>query len=746
MLQFYTAEGAEGLHHLRKSPGLYGLVPKVLAVPTSFRTRAVLSNYAADNMWTGPAGFADMHECVHAKFTSDLPIFGSATNWSTWYGPDFQGHLRRFDAPTTPDGKTLYVLPGGGGFHSISEEINEYQYRIDGNLDWIHPNCLLEELYGIIIADYFRWSQRVTVNLIRSYHSCENGHVATTSVQYKRSWSGAAAIRIFMDTDAQTLFDRFCPISAEMVEHATNAQLSFDDAQRAYSEQRTLQRAELDKELVFHDLNTGAVYRRLGEIKTQIADLKARKASLKADRTRQRAVRDSIRASRDATNEEVTAILAKIDEAFIGHTSMASLSEGTRNEVNRLKRKAKLLDHRAEFQTLWLRIVRHGLDVSYAEWTKLKAEIQSLYDAKAALYAELEKLNGTAATVYAARDSLEAQSPIVPGFWDTASSDFTYYVQPSQAATAYLEKLEAFKANLIERKVPFTSEAVREKREELLREMVVALIEYKEIYDKWIEFNPVSRVDYGKAVMSAVEDIAYVDVNSIAYLKDLPEVFGEIQSLYKVIQNPADPTAWAGLVLNVSYGTRLTIADTEELVLGIQNALRKSNWGHQFAKTQGGIGHDFSFPLADSNYPARRTVNASVYYGEHDERFDRLIDEALRWDVAPTLGNMWDLVPYSFVIDWFVNVGQILEDMDTIWQAARLPVKAYFKSFLDRIDVPHRFVEKVCSSGQVIHFSHYERKTQEDLDLYIHPLEFSSLPPGVIPQAASLLVQNSKRI
>lgn len=36
----------------------------------------------------------------------------------------------------------------------------------------------------------------------------------------------------------------------------------------------------------------------------------------------------------------------------------------------------------------------------------------------------------------------------------------------------------------------------------------------------------------------------------------------------------------------------------------------------------------------------------------------------MKWDLWPTLGNSWDLIPFSFVVDWFVDVESILERID----------------------------------------------------------------------------------
>lgn len=191
---------------------------------------------------------------------------------------------------------------------------------------------------------------------------------------------------------------------------------------------------------------------------------------------------------------------------------------------------------------------------------------------------------------------------------------------------------------------------------------------------------------------------------------------------------------------------KLTVADTGELLEGIHRKIQQASWLRSWNKVQGGVSSQPDFPYDDAEFPLHRTVNANVYYGECDDRLSRALLEIDNWDVLPTFSNVWDLIPYSFVVDWFVNVGTILEDMDTMWKALELPVLCYFSTTTDSVDVPHRYISEICPYGQTVRFSHYERRKRDQLDLFMHKLEFSAMPTEVIPQASSLIVQRLDKI
>lgn len=62
------------------------------------------------------------------------------------------------------------------------------------------------------------------------------------------------------------------------------------------------------------------------------------------------------------------------------------------------------------------------------------------------------------------------------------------------------------------------------------------------------------------------------------------------------------------------------------------------------------------------------SVNLAVEPADYNG-FMRLIRHAYEWDYFPSLANIWDAVPLSFVVNWFVNVGDIFEDVDRLVQS-----------------------------------------------------------------------------
>lgn len=42
----------------------------------------------------------------------------------------------------------------------------------------------------------------------------------------------------------------------------------------------------------------------------------------------------------------------------------------------------------------------------------------------------------------------------------------------------------------------------------------------------------------------------------------------------------------------------------------------------------------------------------------------QILNDLFRWDIFPTFGNLYDWVPWSFVVDWFFPIGPALEAID----------------------------------------------------------------------------------
>lgn len=93
-------------------------------------------------------------------------------------------------------------------------------------------------------------------------------------------------------------------------------------------------------------------------------------------------------------------------------------------------------------------------------------------------------------------------------------------------------------------------------------------------------------------------------------------------------------------------------------------------------------------------------------------QFDKLSAAGL----APDLYNLWDLVPYSFIVDWFTDVGDCIERMTMHQRALKYDIR-YITIGAQRSSslVCHSNVGDIC-----IPFHHYERFVTNQLPNFVY--------------------------
>jgi len=173
-------------------------------------------------------------------------------------------------------------------------------------------------------------------------------------------------------------------------------------------------------------------------------------------------------------------------------------------------------------------------------------------------------------------------------------------------------------------------------------------------------------VHFGDLAMQAVKKVNANEVNMFAFLKDLRRPWEMIPKL----RNLAKLKTHADNYLSVNYGVLPTVNDLQTIMQAFKR-----------------IG-----PYIDSN--GFSTYNAfhgdNVQIGTMNSRLEQRIKVAISDDESAlsqlyariasagfdlTLKNVWDLIPYSFVIDWFVDVGSFLERTDTRLRLQRRDIK-----------------------------------------------------------------------
>lgn len=180
---------------------------------------------------------------------------------------------------------------------------------------------------------------------------------------------------------------------------------------------------------------------------------------------------------------------------------------------------------------------------------------------------------------------------------------------------------------------------------------------------------PIEEADYGDLAMKASEKIAANNGNMIAFLKDLSHPTDMIPK----ISNLSDLVNLRTLTddyLSVQYGILPTISDVQRIIGAFKrlgpyldrNGFATYSAGSIAAKT-----------VDEKDYKLEQHVKIAV--GNDDSTFVSLLQRAESLGTLPTCKNIWDLIPYSFVVDWLIDVGNFLERADTRLRLMRLDIR-----------------------------------------------------------------------
>lgn len=198
----------------------------------------------------------------------------------------------------------------------------------------------------------------------------------------------------------------------------------------------------------------------------------------------------------------------------------------------------------------------------------------------------------------------------------------------------------------------------------------------------------------GDACSQAVDDVNCFDGNMIAYLSDLPKVGSSILSIIDAARQCSVGTI-SSAYLSGRYGDRLTVKDSVELLKAlIPPTSGRPLWSRGLQSS--------SFAYESEGCTIRMSYTCKAFLTLRNTCTDTLsetINQLLKWDMLPTLGNVWDIIPFSFCVDWFLGVGDTLEQVDTAVQGMLLtPVSQYIcESYLSEFVYPDGFTCRVES-------------------------------------------------
>lgn len=183
-------------------------------------------------------------------------------------------------------------------------------------------------------------------------------------------------------------------------------------------------------------------------------------------------------------------------------------------------------------------------------------------------------------------------------------------------------------------------------------------------YRKYLQTNEVWPELCQKAILSG----QYVDCNMIAMINDLKNLRTDItdimQSAKKLPKaDLATKQGWkdvSSFFLGNKYGYQLTYADASAIGESLERLRQDIKLGYREIKKL--------TSASKSTIPGKIPFTIENHYtakvGSSNDPLMKAIKGFYDWDLYPSLGNMWDLIPYSFCVDWIAGIGDLLEDID----------------------------------------------------------------------------------
>jgi len=197
-------------------------------------------------------------------------------------------------------------------------------------------------------------------------------------------------------------------------------------------------------------------------------------------------------------------------------------------------------------------------------------------------------------------------------------------------------------------------------------------------------------------------------VNLERLFKDLVKVLPSINNLGKFLE---EFDSWGQLaakaMLGVDYGILPTVSDTRKVFEGMHKlatyATKPSRYHARRSATEEGL---LGTPVL-STYTL--TADVSKLPQDFLGKTMEIIEGLYRWGVYPNFTMLLDFIPFSFAVNWFVNIQNATKAMDDVVRVQYFPINYCIFSHKRTWSPPlARLWSDVSVSGQVT-FSNYDR-------------------------------------
>lgn len=247
---------------------------------------------------------------------------------------------------------------------------------------------------------------------------------------------------------------------------------------------------------------------------------------------------------------------------------------------------------------------------------------------------------------------------------------------------------------------------------------------------------------FGDLCVTALKGLHATEVSMLEYLQGLNIAADGLALLNSIRSLNFGSTLKeiSDVYLSYSFGAPGAIKDTQNLVNDISKALTEVKRLSAYSKYKG----QARTSVMDIPWLGKRATgefSLTAYLNNYDDGIMKLMTDLNSWNLYPSASNLWNLVPLSFVIDWFVNVQENLERFDYTYWREYYSVHACILSSKFKTTTSWDPTTTPGLGGQV-DISLYTRSVQRELPVPMVDLDLS-LPTSVhqFITGAALVVQ-----
>jgi hypothetical protein len=214
------------------------------------------------------------------------------------------------------------------------------------------------------------------------------------------------------------------------------------------------------------------------------------------------------------------------------------------------------------------------------------------------------------------------------------------------------------------------------------------------------ELNPV----WGDLAYDCYSQIQLWNSNGLAYGKDMVLITRAARDLVRVAKSlmlrkdlPGTAKSLADLFLSFRYGWCLTAKDTISLLQA----------DYERAYPQGRCKRSSSYSYFRNGVTI--TARMSVFCRPYSDCVSELAGFLSMMDFDFSLENLWDLVPWTFVIDWVVNVGDLLNRFDMLGNMDKFSIFLTGQTLKATTVVTASQIEQLRSMSGTVTAKYYKR-------------------------------------